>query len=275
MSSSPGFMASIDDYYLVADGATTLGVIETSINIDKLSAYKHVKAQSVLCWIRSMAANWMATDSPSWATIFSKSASGTYNNQWLILDVTKAQGQLSQRKDLAEDTFWVLEEVPGLVHAEDQSAHLNKIGYWPSFNVIYYPQTRKAAGARGQYKDAERYKIFAEFQGNVTSEPAMRRIIAWNDYQDDPLRIAHSPSDAIMARGDLSSLPEERRAGGGIDAKYSSVSLASQGLATFGRAGPTNDNQPTFCWTPAFEATPHAGHPHCFDFEWDSFKPQA
>ena len=63
------------------------------------------------------------------------------------------------------------------------------------------------------------------------------------------------------------------RAGGGIDAKTTSVTLAAAGLATYGRAGPTNDDQPTFCWTRAFRQTPHAGHPHCYDYEWAAFKP--
>ena len=99
----------------------------------------------------------------------------------------------------------------------------------------------------------------------------MRYVMAWNDYQDDPGHIARGPGDAIMSRGDLGSFGG--RAGGGIDAKISSVALASDGLASLGRAGPTNDDQPPFCWTREFRRTPHAGHPHCFDFSWQAFKP--
>eukprot|EP00966_Prymnesium_polylepis_P313089 7234194-Prymnesium_polylepis.1 len=177
MSSSPGFMSSIDDYYLVGEptAGVTLGVIETSINIDDASAYKAVTPRSVLCWLRSMAANQLATDAPSWASTFGTEASGTYNNQWLVLDVAKAAGRTAAGAPLAPNTFWVLEEVPGLVHAEDQSAHLNKEGYWPSFNVIYYPATRKIAGASGSYEHAMRYRLFAELEGNVSSAAAFRR----------------------------------------------------------------------------------------------------
>jgi hypothetical protein len=49
------------DAALSADAPTpsdvTLGVIETSINIDDERAYRHVTPRSVLCWVRSMAAN--------------------------------------------------------------------------------------------------------------------------------------------------------------------------------------------------------------------------
>jgi len=173
---------------------------------------------------------------------------------------------------LQADTFWVLEEVPGLVHAEDQSDHLNSAGYWPSFNEIYYQETREIAGAHGEYDRAMRYRLFQELQPNVTSDAAMRRVMAWNDYQHDPMHIAEGPSDAIMSRGDL-GWGWGGRAGGGIDAKTSSVKLASHGLSTYSRAGPTNDDQPTFCWTRAFDHTPHVGHPMCFEFEWAKFQP--
>lgn len=274
MSSSPGFMSSIDDYYLVGEPshAVTLGVIETSISIEDDAAYSAITPKSVLCWVRAMAANQVAMDAPSWATAFATHASGTYNNQWLVLDVAKAKAPLSKAAPLLPDTFVVLEEVPGLVHSADQTPHLNTHGYWASFNAIYYPETRKIAGARGSYDGHVRYKLFEELQGGVTSGAAMRRVMAWNDYKHDPGHIAHGPSDAIMSRGDLGSWGGDP--GGGIDAKISSVTLASEGLGSWGRAGPTNDDQPTFCWAHAFRHTPHAGHPHCYDFEWAAFRPK-
>jgi len=66
------------------------------------------------------------------------------------------------------------------------------------------------------------------------------------------------------------------RAGGGIDSKATSIMTIKRGgaLTTAARAGPTNDDQPPFCWTPRFAGTPHAGHPHCYDFSWQSFEPK-
>ena len=112
-------MSSIDDYYLVGEPshAVTLGVIETSISIEDDAAYSAITPKSVLCWVRAMAANQVAMDAPSWATAFATHASGTYNNQWLVLDAAKAKAPLSKAAPLLPDTFVVLEEVPGLVHA--------------------------------------------------------------------------------------------------------------------------------------------------------------
>ena len=99
----------------------------------------------------------------------------------------------------------------------------------------------------------------------------MARVIAWNDYQHDP--IATGPGEAISMRGDLEK--GDARAGGGIDAKFSTLSAAAAGLVSHGRAGPTHDDQPTFCWTEPFaHETSHVGHPRCFDFEWGSFTPR-
>ena len=280
MSSSPGFISSVDDWFLVADqnlatsdnhlmqGTTTLSVMETSLEIQDVNAYKAIKVQSVLCWIRSMVANQLAMDAPGWAHTFAQQASGTYNNQWMVLDVNKAQKATQSAGELPDDTFWVIEEVPGLMHAEDQSQYLNTHGYWSSFNEIYYSDTRSIAGDTHSYSEALRFKIFAELQAGVNNRADFARLIAWNDYQHDS--VSQSPMEAIMARGDLATWGP---AGGGIDAKYSTVSDATAGLLSYGRAGPTNDDQPPFCWSAAFASTPHAGHPECFYYRWGPFVP--
>ena len=281
MSSSPGFLSSIDDWFLIGEpnlttsdshfASTKLSVIETSLEMKDMNAYKAIKSASVLCWIRTMVANQLATDAPSWAHTFGQQASGTYNNQWMVLDVNKAQAATMTAGELPDDSFWVIEEVPGLVHAEDQSGHLNKYGFWSSFNEVYYSDTASIAGDTHDYYEQLRFKIFDELQAAVNSSGDFARLIAWNDYKHDS--ISQSPLEAVMARGDLETNPSWMVAGGGIDAKYSTVSMAAANLGSHARAGPTDDDQPSFCWSRAFESTPHAGHPRCFEYEWGKFAP--
>ncbi|GMI12074.1 hypothetical protein TrVE_jg1778 [Triparma verrucosa] len=111
-SSSPGFITSIDDYYTL-DGTSSLVVIETSNNVYDKSAYDALTVKSVFCWARVMVANQMATDGQSWSKAFSAYHSGTYNNQWLIVDRTKFESD--------ENLLWVIEEAPGLMHGEDMT----------------------------------------------------------------------------------------------------------------------------------------------------------
>ena len=117
MSSSPGFLSSVDDWFLIGgpnlttsdgqDASATLSVIETSLEIEDVQAYTAIRSDSVLCWIRTMVANQLAMDAPGWAHTFAKQASGTYNNQWMVLDVHKAQQAVASAGELLDDTFWL------------------------------------------------------------------------------------------------------------------------------------------------------------------------
>ena len=101
-----------------------------------------------------------------------------------------------------------------------------------------------------------------------------------NDYENDPLSLGN-PGNAIMARDDL-----EGYAGGGIDAKCSSIltvrgasasaSAPAAPLMSLARAGPTHDPLPAFCWEDqpgGGIATPHEGHPDCFNYSWTPIQP--
>ena len=76
-SSSPGFVASIDDYY-VLDGTSELVVIETSNGVNNKSAYDYLSPETTMCFLRTMAANMLATGGQNWGELFSKYHSGTY-----------------------------------------------------------------------------------------------------------------------------------------------------------------------------------------------------
>ena len=51
-SSSPGFLASIDDFYIVSGGFGNLAIIETSLDVYSDPVISKVTPQSVLCWMR-------------------------------------------------------------------------------------------------------------------------------------------------------------------------------------------------------------------------------
>lgn len=247
------------------DTETSLVIIETSNNIYNKKAYASITPKSVLCWIRTAAANSLGSTAPGWARLFSKYHSGTYNNQWMVLDLK----MFTKGKPIVNDTFWVLEEVPGLIEAADQSSWLQSKGYWASYNVAYYRRTRTIAGEIQSHSDCMRARLFRALVPDVTSIERMKMVMAWNDYKHSS--IAHGPDDAIMARGDLTF---GRQASGGIDSKVASDESIREGLTTYGRAGPTTDNHPPFCWKKKFESTPHHGHPLCFDFKWEAFSPE-
>ena len=61
-------------------------------------------------WIRSYISNQIANTAKEWVDTFARYNSGTYNNQWTVVDYklfTPKMGELP-----AQDLVWVLEQLP-------------------------------------------------------------------------------------------------------------------------------------------------------------------
>jgi len=233
-------IASINDYYTV-DGASSLTVVETSNNVYDDLAYNALTPKSVFCWVRIMVANQMSVDGESWSKAFSAFHSGTYNNQWLIVD--------RERFESDEGLLWVVEEAPGLMHPEDMTEKLRSDGYWGSYNVAW-----AVMGETETCYEAPRANLFAEMQFSVKDMDSMTYVMGWNEYLNDP-NSEGKASNVIMARDDLLNTP---RAGGGIDSKDSTINTLKT-VGTLARVGPTygGEGVDAFCWSgvPTLEET--------------------
>ena len=62
------------------------------------------------------------------------------NNQYMVIDLNRFVPGEALRPGL----LWVAEQVPGLVAAADMTDML-AFGYWPSFNVPFFPEVGAAA----------------------------------------------------------------------------------------------------------------------------------
>ena len=281
-SSTGPWLSSVDDFYVVS-GHANLGVMETSNTVLNTSLYAKVQPKSLLCWLRVIAANRLATSGKDWGQIFSKFHSGTYTNQWQVISLDTFKPGAAK---LTDGLLTIVEEIPGLVHVGDQTAFLEKHGYWPSFNVPYYDDVRAANGNfNGSWSNAPRHKLFKMLQGNVTSIQTMQKVMRWNKYQTTPIISGGNPCAAIACRADLRSTgTHPQNDFGAIDAKLSSFqnlmggvkkSKNQNSLIVFAEAGPTHDDQPAFCWStsPTTPTPPHVLHPDCFNFEFQKIIP--
>merc|ERR1711957_400230 len=106
MPSYPGIVASNDDFYQSDAG---LVILETTNNIYNGELYDFVKPESLLYWQRVMVANYLARNGPDWMDAFGRHNSGTYNNQWMVVDYNKFQPGLS----VEPGTLTVGEQLPG------------------------------------------------------------------------------------------------------------------------------------------------------------------
>eukprot|EP00759_Apiculatamorpha_spiralis_P041711 PhF_6_TR40222/c0_g2_i2/m.59767 len=235
-SSSPALLTSIDDFHI-----TNTGIMSTETTLSTLteSIYNNtIFPQSLLYWHRTAIANRMATSAPHWYDIFSQYNSGTYMNQWMILDLSR----FTPGKDIQNDTLWVIEQIPGQVVGKDQSMAL-AYGYWPSYNVPLYPTVAAALGypttqdpGMNDYQRCARANIFRRDQSKVTDLASMVNMMEYNQYKTDPFSNGH-PLYAISSRGDFEHKP---KCFGGIDSKVSSYSMWKQGGMVSVRSGPTH-----------------------------------
>jgi hypothetical protein len=284
-SSSPGLLASIDDFYIVkSSNGANMAVMETSIDLYNRTYLSYVKHESILAWVRVMTANELAVDGPKWANRFSEYASGTYMDQWMIIDFNKFE----IGHDPKPGFLIILEEMPGRVHWEDKTNHIIDTSYWASYNNPYFTDIRDMTGQTALciknslecYTTDPRAQIFHELQKNLSTLSDFRTVMQYNHWQTDPLSMKNS-CRSIACRADLETDLALWGPHGAVDAKMSSYMLSSSPIdahitpVVYAILGPTHDSQPPFCWSQFTDVTDmaghdvqHRGHPSCFKYDW-------
>jgi hypothetical protein len=278
LSSTPAFISSKDDFYLTGAG---LMVMETTNNIFDTKLWDLLTPRSLLTFVRSTVANRLARSGPEWVSAFSVNNSGTYNNQWMVLD-----GNLADRVPAGTErhflprTLTIAEQIPGRVASRDVTDVLNARGFWPSYNIPYLPEIYNASGypakAQGNpgysYSECPRAQIFARDAPHVTDVADMQNIMQSCRWKTDPLSLG-KPNNCISSRYDL--ITEGRAdAFGGIDSKVASLKHGGMGLGFSAISGPTHaqDDTPPFSWNdPKWSAKAHRGQPLVFDLPWVTF----
>jgi len=267
-SSYPAVVASNDDFYITSQ---KMVVIETTNVLIEKKLYDIVKPQALLCWQRAMLANRISTSSPEWASTFSKHNSGTYNNQFMALDLKK----FTPGQEIKNDTLWIVEQIPGHTQAQDVSGVL-QYGYWPSYNVPYssyiselsgitdFLKKRPAASDSLGYQNCARANIFRRDQTKVDSIEGLQEILRYNDFKNDKL----SKGDAGFAISSRNDLGSRSSCGGGYDSKGTSYSNVMGGGNVFVINGPTSTHLPVFKFSEASCKAPKQGLPDVWDFKW-------
>lgn len=173
--------------------------------------------------MRAVLATRLATDGKTWSTIFSRYNSGTYNNQWIIINYNIFE----PTKPIKDNVLWVLEQLPGeylknsstctkrksnylrfcmsiktyvlrtgMTVSRDVSKVLRDQGYWASYNIPYFDEIFRASSHQkmvDQYGDFYSYKnnaralMFARDHSKARDIDSMIEVMRYNDFQNDPL----------------------------------------------------------------------------------------
>ncbi|XP_035196784.1 putative phospholipase B-like 2 [Oxyura jamaicensis] len=290
-SSYPGTIFSGDDFYILSSGLVAL---ETTIGNSNAALWKYLRPQgSVLEWLRNIVANRLARSGAEWASVFSQFNSGTYNNQWMVVDYKAFS---PGKAGLQRGVLTVLEQIPGLVMVADKTEVLYQQGYWASYNVPYFEEIFNASGNLElvkkygdwfTYDKNPRAQIFRRNHSLVHDVDSMVRLMRSNNYLQDPLSRCRgcdppqNAENAISARSDLNPsngtypfAALRQRCHGGTDMKVTSFGMASTyGLVA--ASGPAWDDVPPFRWsTSPCSHLLHMGHPDLWRFppvkvRWD------
>ena len=268
-SSYPGYLESVDDFYYADSG---LVMLETTNGFVNASLWDLIQPHSLFAWQRVRLAMQNAGTGKQWYEHVAFHNSGTYNNQYAILNMRL----FTPYQALKPETLWVMEQIPGLVYGSDQT-HLLTFGYFPSYNVPFFREvydrsgfdemaSRLGASVPGlDFQLAPRALIFRRDQGLVTNMTSFQRLMRYNNFPVDPLSHG-SPDSAICARGDLD--PSQPGAGGCIDTKALSYSTFQNGSAWIVN-GPTSvasgGDLPVFSWT-QFPEVVRTGVPDTMNF---------
>ncbi|XP_072929615.1 putative phospholipase B-like 2 isoform X3 [Epargyreus clarus] len=298
-TSYPAFVQSTDDFYIISSG---LVAAETTIGNSNRTLYQFIKPQGqILEYARAMVANRLARSGQEWVEIFRKHNSGTYNNQWYIVDYNKFEARTAKNPGSVQPgLLWVVEQLPGYTEAADLTEDLQRTSYFPSYNIARFPAVFNLSGGNERiatfgdwfgYDTNPRAKIFQKRQAGIRNIRDMFLTLRYNDFKHDPLaRCACAPPysacNAIAARNDLNpangTYPFRalgHRSHGATDAKTTSATLRhSYRFLTV--AGPPHNLSrgiPPFAWS-EFDLGPHISHighpdiwifsPEVHNWEW-------
>eukprot|EP00744_Colponema_vietnamica_P002271 GILI01003597.1.p1 GENE.GILI01003597.1~~GILI01003597.1.p1 ORF type:complete len:626 (+),score=213.81 GILI01003597.1:85-1962(+) len=303
----PGMIHSMDDWYMTGRGLssteTTLIVNNNQIYVDNLKD----KYTFVPSYIRCMIANYLADTTTEWLAMFARLQSGTYNNQWIVVDMKLYTGD---HTNLPDGLLGVIETLPGSYFAADMTPFLRENGHWPSYNFAYFPSIQATAGYAGleaqygsgmTYSGYNRARIFQRDAEKVANMSSMEDMMTYNDFKNDPLSLIPNCTGAInntcvpkfsgmltiSSRGDLNPAGTEANYGimykmvgqrnhAGIDLKISSWSgmMNNNGnyVARIKNGPTTSHGLPAFQFsTSPFADTSYLGLPDLWTFPIYSF----
>ncbi len=294
-SAMAGMISSGDDFYLTSN---QLIVQETTNDFFNDDLYAKITPKSISEFLRVMTANFLANNGSLWCDIFSFHNSGTYNNQYMIVDLKRyTPGQ--EGPALQDDLLWVAEQIPGYIHAADVTETLRNSSYWASYNTPFFEDIFNISGFAAMeavfgpffsYNATARAEIFHRQQHLVTDIPSMQFMMRFNEYQSDEFstipncpecKPSTSPLLSIASRGDLvaanATLPHDaayaryfaRHNFGAVDTKITSFTLLSNHMQAVVINGPTtaNGTLPVFRWP----AVVPQGCPPEYDFPWMTY----
>ncbi|KAH0786051.1 Laminin A family protein [Histomonas meleagridis] len=279
VSTKMGALPSSEDFWLTDRG---LMIFETTNGNSNKTLFQEIKVDTILTWLRNLHAAWTTDSASEWATDFLLHNSGTYNNQYVIVDSKKFKPGEKPTKDL----IWVTETMPGIAIKRDMTELFVEQGYWPSFNTPYFEEIFNIAGYPEQmkahnetwdqysYYNCSRYLIFKREAKKIQNYEDFKKVLRYNKYKTD--EYGHNdPAQQILARYDLR--PDDckygkRSAYGGLDTKTTTALTMLNNLEFDAIGSPQYEDNPVWEFgVGEWSNMKYDGLPKVWNFSWQKF----
>ena len=139
-SSSPGLIHSKDDFYTLYGGKVNFGVMETTNTFYIKQLYQKIVPSSLLSWQRILQSIYFGDNLYEVAKLVGKYNSGTYNNQWMFVNLNETDIKNKQHM------LYIGEQMPGLYLVKDVTDVLINQTYWASYNIPSIPEIYTKSG---------------------------------------------------------------------------------------------------------------------------------
>lgn len=285
VSTRTGHLPSVDDFWTADTG---LLVLETTLHNFNNTLYDlYVKPESVLTWIRSYYATFVSDNGMEWTEEFIKENSGTYNNEYIVLDSKKFEKGQPPKSDF----LWMIEQLPGHYRSQDITEVLKKQTYFGSVNTPWFTDIFNLADYPGQqvrepakkdfwsYYNQPRYKIIERDAPNIKNYEEFKTFMRYNNYTTDPLLLINGipePAQGILSRYDLRPASGTsygaRNCFGGLDTKTAKLSQFTVDQKWDAILSPEYKFNPPFSFSDWPDVL-HEGLENTWQHDWIEFQP--
>ncbi|KAL7714933.1 Phospholipase B-like [Entamoeba marina] len=285
-SSYPGITHSLDDFWLLDNG---LVVIETTMHCWNQDQFEKCSPESVLTWIRVQIANMLSTSvggGVKWAQDFIRENSGTYNNQYIIVDYNK----FNPGSRPLPGTLYAIEQMPGFYGVGDRTEELIENTFIPSVNSPFFSEVYDYAGLGEKceeendwyfdYWKSQRMLLIQRDAPGLSDYEEFKAFMRYNDYPNDPL--VNDPGQFILSRYDLrppECIPSSTNPSivhcpsnfGGLDSKTVNYNRVKN-LQIDAISSPNYEQQPVYEFgKKPFDTDLYTGLPKTWQFDWIVF----
>ena len=273
LSTQMGLLSSPDDFFINGGG---LMVFETTFTLQNRTLYTdYCKPQQVMNWMRTLLAMFTATNVYEWEDQFLKLNSGTYNNDYYVVDTKLLKRNGRAEKDLCH----VVAQLPGPFRwVEDLTQELYEKTFVVSFNVpkikaasdfMEYERAIGVSAGFCNYTECSRYLITTRESPRLKDFETFQHFMRYSGFERDYYSIyqgRHDHSCTIESRGDLGPNPGSH---GGINTKATKASAVFTKMHLWTINSPSTEQyEPIDFRKPPLNTLKHDGLLDVWNFSW-------